>query len=92
MASIILVLGALFNAYMFGTIAVIFQTFNKKSQSFVEKLDAANTSMKNMHLSPEIQNQVRDYLMFTSSNCDQQNELNVFMDMISPSLTLQVNQ
>lgn len=51
----ILVCGALFNAYMFGTIAVIFQTFNKKSQKFIEQLDIANTSMKNMFLSAEIQ-------------------------------------
>ena len=28
LSSIILMLGTLFNAYMFGTIAVIFQTFN----------------------------------------------------------------
>lgn len=54
LSCIILVLGALFNAYMFGTIAVIFQTFNKKSQKFIEQLDIANTSMKNMHLPSHI--------------------------------------
>ena len=36
LSSIILMLGALFNAYMFGSIAVIFQTLNKKSQKFTE--------------------------------------------------------
>lgn len=54
-STVILIIGAFSNAYMFGTIAVILQTFNRKSQRFVEQVDIANTSMKNMHLPEEIQ-------------------------------------
>lgn len=91
-SSCILILGALFNAYMFGTIAVILQTFNRKSQRFVEQVDIANTSMKNMHLPEDIQCQVREFLTRTQSNLDNQRELEEFLKIISPSLKLQVTQ
>jgi hypothetical protein len=77
---------------MFGTIAVILQTFNRKSQRFVEQVDIANTSMKNMHLPEDIQCQVREFLTRTQSNLDNQRELEEFLKIISPSLKLQVTQ
>ena len=43
-------MGALMQAYMFGNLAVMVQQLNRKSQSFQEKLDLANTSMRNMCL------------------------------------------
>jgi len=38
------------NANIFGTMASIFQSINRKSQRFQEQIDLANTSMKNMKL------------------------------------------
>ena len=38
------------NANIFGTIANIFQSINRKAQRFQEQIDVANTSMKNMKL------------------------------------------
>ena len=49
-----LLMGALMQAYMFGNLAVMVQQLNRKSQSFQEKLDLANTSMRNMQLAEDI--------------------------------------
>ena len=49
-ACLYLLMGALMQAYMFGNLAVMVQQLNRKSQSFQEKLDLANTSMRNMCL------------------------------------------
>ena len=47
---VLLIGGALMNANIFGTIANIFQSINRKAQRFQEQIDVANTSMKNMKL------------------------------------------
>lgn len=53
--SFILVVSAIINAHIFGSLAVIIQELNKKSARFYEKLDIANTTMKNLKLPQEIQ-------------------------------------
>jgi regulator of protease activity HflC (stomatin/prohibitin superfamily) len=58
-------MGALVNANIFGTIAVIAQTINRKAQRFQEQIDVANTSMKNMKLPESLQNSIREFMMFT---------------------------
>ena len=49
-AYIMIIIGAFINANLFGTMAVIGQTFNRKSQQFQQQIDVSNTSMKNMKL------------------------------------------
>lgn len=85
-ASILLICGALINANIFGTIAVIAATFNRKAQRFQEQIDVSNTSMKNMKLPENLQNSVREFMLSTQSNLDNQKELDQFLNMISPSL------
>jgi len=46
--------------------------------------------MKNIRLHSELQVVVRDYLIFTQSTLDQQQELDKFLNLISPSLKLKV--
>lgn len=48
--SVILLVGALINATIFGNMAVVVQNLNKKSSEFLKKMDTANTAMKNMDL------------------------------------------
>ena len=63
-------ISAIINANIFGNIAVIVQDLNKKSARFIEKVDTANTSMKNMKLPPELQKNVRNYILYTQSSLD----------------------
>jgi len=91
-SSILFIFGALINANIFGTIAVIVTSLNRKAQRFQEKIDVANTSMKNMKLPENLQTHVREFMLSTQSNLDNQKELDEFMTMISPSLRNQVTK
>jgi CRP-like cAMP-binding protein len=72
--------------------AVIVQDLNQKASKFQEKIDIANTSMKNMKLPPYLQDKVRNYLFYTQSSLETQRELEDFKTMISPSLQLEVKR
>lgn len=61
-ASTLIVCGALMNANLFGSISVIFQQMNRKRQRLQEQIDIANTSMMNMKLPENLQNQVRQFM------------------------------
>ena len=82
----ILILGAVINANIFGNLAVIIGEMNKKASRFQEKIDTANTAMKNLKIPNKLQTEVINYLLFTQSNLDKQNEMDKFKTMISPSL------
>jgi hypothetical protein len=46
--SIFMLISAMFNAVVFGTMAVLVQEISKKTIEFQDKLDTANTAMKNL--------------------------------------------
>ena len=48
--------------------------------------------MKNMKLPEDLQTSIREFMMFTQSNLDNQKELDQFFGLISPSLRKQVTQ
>ena len=87
---IVLLIGAIINANIFGNMAVIVQDLNAKASRFQEKIDTANTSMNNLKLPAMMQDKVREYLFYTQSNLENQRELEDFKTMISPSLRLEV--
>lgn len=90
--SSIMILGAMVNANIFGNMAVIIQEMTKKAHRFQEKIDIANTAMKNLGIKKELQAKVINYLLYTQSNRDQQHELEAFREMISPSLQMEVTK
>ena len=47
--------------------------------------------MKNIRLPYDLSSEIRDYLVFTQSTLDQQQELDKFLSLISPSLKLKVS-
>ena len=56
------------NANIFGEMASIFQSINRKSQKFQEQLDIANTNMKHLRLPDKLQNNIRDFMMTTQNS------------------------
>ena len=84
--SFMLFAGSIINANIFGNLAVLLQQLNRKSNEFQEKVDNANSAMKNLAIPEEIQESVQKYLDYTQSTCDHQRELDRFLKMISPSL------
>ena len=78
--------GAILNAYIFGELVVLVSVMNEKNSQFVKKLDICNTAMKNQSLPKQIQTEVIGYLTYTKTLLDSQQELETFLDLISPSL------
>ena len=74
------------NANIFGNMAVLLQGINRKISQFQEKLDTANTAMKNMKISEQLQEKVQSYIMSTESTLSIQMELQAFLNLLSPSL------
>ena len=89
--SIIMLAGAIINANIFGNMAVLIQNMNRKDTKFQEQIDTANTAMKNLKLPAKTQRMVKDFMLSTQSTFDQQQELNKFLEMISPSLRFMVS-
>jgi CRP-like cAMP-binding protein len=84
--AVFITFGAIVNAYIFGELVVLVSIMNAKTAKFVQKLDIWNTAMKNQNLPKEIQHEVISYLTFTHALLDSQQELETFLDLISPSL------
>lgn len=85
-----LVSGAIINANIFGNMAVILQSLNKKATFFQEKLDNANETMKNLKINDNLQEEIKSFFTFTQNTQDHQSELRIFMDTLSPSLSQKV--
>ena len=52
----------------------------------VDKLSSATTLMRNLKLNKDIQDDVRDFLIHTSSSLENQKELEIFLDSLVPSI------
>jgi hypothetical protein len=85
-----LLIGSLYNAVIFGNLALIIQEFSKKTARFQEKIDTANTAMNNMELPDSLKSRVINYMRYTSRNLDRETELIQFNKLVSPSLMLEV--
>lgn len=89
---IVLILGAIINANIFGNMAVLISAYNRKASIFQEKLETANETMKNLKIPDKIQDDVKSYLTYTQSTLDHQNELDKFLTMLSPSLKREISR
>jgi CRP-like cAMP-binding protein len=88
--SVMMIAGALINANIFGEMAVLASVMTKKQVKFQEQVDTANTAMKNLAIGRDVQEEVRDYFLFTQVTLDEQQELEKFLGLLSPSLKLEV--
>jgi len=62
MASILIIIGALITAVMFGEMAVLMSNLSQRSTKFQALLDGSLTTMQNMHLPNYLVNKVLDYI------------------------------
>ena len=90
--SFVIFLGAIINANIFGNIAVVYQSLNRKASNFEEKIEFADETMKNLKITENLQDQVKLYLNYTRTSSDHQQELDKFLSMLSPSLRQQVSK
>lgn len=91
-ATILVLAGAIINANIFGNIAVLLQQLNRKAAAFQAKLENANSAMKSLAINDGLQKEIQLYLMSTQDSLDLQEELTLFLKMLSPSLKLKVTE
>lgn len=82
--------GAILYANIFGEMTVLVQTISRKTTKFQTQRDMANTVMENVSLPSKLQDNIRDYFLFTQFTLDEQEQLDMFLGLISPSLRLKV--
>ena len=88
--AVIVTVGAIVNANLFGELAVILATMNRNAALFQAKMDIANAAMKNLSLPEKLQVQVSGFLTYSKALLESQEELEQFLQMISPSLRQKV--
>lgn len=81
-----IIVGQLFQAYMFGEIAVVLFNLNLRATRITEIQNAAVTSMTNMRLSQELQTRVADFLVSSQGWVTRQTEFEEFFNILPPSL------
>jgi hypothetical protein len=88
--TLLLFVGAIINASIFGNIAVILQQLNVKAAKLQEKIECANSTMKSLKIDDDLKKAINKYLVYTHSNLEQQNELDLFLSLLSPSFRSKV--
>jgi hypothetical protein len=90
LSSFIMLFSAMINANIFGIMANLIFDISVKDVKFQEKYDTANTAMANLDFNSATCSKVRAYLITTQATQDQQEELDSFLQNISPSLRFKV--
>lgn len=90
--TIMIFAASIINANIFGNIAVLLQQIYRKTSLFQEKLENATSTMKSLNVPNSLQKTIQEYLTSTQSTLDQQNEFDMFLTMLSPSLKNEVTK
>ena len=88
---LILVTLILVNAYVFGQMSVLVGEASKKSAYLQKQIDVANTSMNNLSLMGDTKRDIRMFLISTQGTQYEQNQLQSFLKLISPTLKEEVS-
>ena len=82
--------GAIFQAYIFGELAVLIAQVGTKAKRQQETIDNANTAMENVNLPGPLRDEIREFFKGTGETKMIADELNSFLDKLSPSLQIRV--
>ena len=90
-ATIVVISGALLSAFIFGNMAALMATMNRKTVRFEEILDMVTSTMKSMRLPDEIQDQAYSYLLTIQDTPYLQQDIPRFFNILSDPLKKQIN-
>mmetsp|Transcript_26614 Transcript_26614/g.47861 ORF Transcript_26614/g.47861 Transcript_26614/m.47861 type:complete len:855 (-) Transcript_26614:1837-4401(-) len=87
----VILMGSIISAIMFGQMSVLMGMLARSRLKFAQLMDTAQTTMKNIKLDESLQFKITDYLLATQTLLAQQEEIEHFAEVISPSLQQEVN-
>lgn len=90
LATLIIILSYVVNANLFGQMAVIIRTINKKGKEHSRIIDLNHSIMEKIKLPTDLSNEIKTYHLNSVGKQEYQNELKTFLGMISPGLKLKV--
>jgi hypothetical protein len=85
-----IIVGAVVSAFIFGNMAAIMATMNKKSTHFDEQLDLVNATMRQMKLPEDMQEQVVKFMLHVQSSPDLHQDLDRFFSILNEPLRKQI--
>lgn len=83
-------MGSIFTAFIFGNMAALMATLNKKENSFQEQMDLVQSTMRSIKLPEKMRDDVTKYLQYIHSNPDIQQDLEKFFSLLSPAIKGQI--
>lgn len=89
-ASLVMIIGAIVTAFIFGNMAALMATINKKDSYFQEQLDMVSQTMRSLKLPEDLQDNVLKYLQYIHETPDVQQDLDKFLALLSPSIKNQI--
>ena len=84
--SLIIIIGAIVSAFIFGNMAALMATMNKKSTHFDEQLDLVNSTMRQMKLPVELQDTVLNFMYHVQNSPDLHLDLDQFFSILNDPL------
>jgi len=85
-SSMIIITGAVVSAFIFGNMAALMATINKKSTHFDEQLDFVNTIMRQMKLPEGMQDEVVNFMFHVQNSPEIHQDLDTFFTILNDPL------
>jgi hypothetical protein len=82
-AALVIVVGSLFTAFIFGNMAALLAAMNKKDELFTGQLDMAGQTMRAIRLPEEMQDEVIRYMQYINDTPDVEQDTEKFFGLIS---------
>jgi CRP-like cAMP-binding protein len=89
-AGVAVLLGQLFQGYMFGEVAVVLMNLNKRTAEVAEARAATTTTMGNMQLSAELRGKLAEFMQYSLGISLKQAEFERFFKLLPLSLQKEV--
>jgi len=83
-ASMIILIGYIVTAFIFGNMAALMANLNKKDSQFQEIIDFVSSTMRSIKLPENMQDDVLKYLQYVHETPDIQQDLDKFYKQINP--------
>jgi len=90
-ATFVVISGALLSAFIFGNIAALMATMNRRTNYFDEIMDLSSATMKSIRLPYPMQEEVYSYLHKIQDTPYLQQDIDRFFDILSDPLKKQIN-